>query len=103
MTVSVLDAGARRFRCQTDNQGLFPHVCAKAGNGFIPRENCFVARARTKQFSEKFNDIGHIQRMEPGFGGIPQTIDRARLNRGFARTWAPLSDKSATDQLPFTE
>jgi hypothetical protein len=46
VTVSVLDAGAaRRFRCQTDNQGLFPGVCAKAGNGFITRENCFVARA----------------------------------------------------------
>jgi hypothetical protein len=41
-----LGAGAaRRFRCQVDNHPLFPDVCAKAGNGFVGQEICFVAKA----------------------------------------------------------
>jgi hypothetical protein len=71
VTVSVLDAGARRFRCQTDNQGLFPHLCAKAGNGFIARENCFVARVGRNNCLKSSMTSVTYRLMEPGFGGIP--------------------------------
>jgi hypothetical protein len=32
-------------------------VCAKAGNGFVARENCFVGRGSTKHWAEKPNDF----------------------------------------------
>jgi hypothetical protein len=46
-TVSgVFAAGAgRRFRSPIDNHAVFPHVCAKAENGFVGQENCFAAAA----------------------------------------------------------
>jgi hypothetical protein len=47
--LTVSGFGRRRrppFSLTVVNQGLFPDVCAKAQNGFIPREICFVARAR---------------------------------------------------------
>jgi hypothetical protein len=47
--LTVSGFGRRRrppFSSAVVNQRLFPDVCAKAQNGFIPREYCFVARAR---------------------------------------------------------
>jgi hypothetical protein len=35
----------RRFVSRLINHQLFPEFCAEAENGFVARENCFVARA----------------------------------------------------------
>jgi hypothetical protein len=50
--VTISGFGCRRcppFRCWIDNHSSFPDVCAKAGNGFVGQENCFVASHPTKQ------------------------------------------------------
>jgi hypothetical protein len=61
LTVSGSDAGAaRRFRRQIDNYPVFPDACAKAGNGFVGQEKCFVASGSTKQFFEKLNDFNEM-------------------------------------------
>jgi hypothetical protein len=41
----VVAGAARRFRCPIDNHAVFPDVCAKAENGFVGPENCFVVAA----------------------------------------------------------
>jgi hypothetical protein len=69
-----MPAARRRFRCQTDNQGLFPGVCAKSGKWFHPAGELFRRARRTKQFPEKFNDFDHIRPTEPGGGAVAHRL-----------------------------
>jgi hypothetical protein len=50
-----VSGAARRLRWQSDNQRLFPDVCAKSGKWFRRVPELFRRRARTKQFHKKFN------------------------------------------------
>jgi len=72
--LTVSGFGRRRrppFSLTVVNQALFPDVCAKAGNGFIPREICFVARGPTKQLPEKLNDSSPMPLIEPSLPKSP--------------------------------
>jgi hypothetical protein len=48
---------------------LFPDVCAKAGNGFVTRPNCFVVPKPTKQSAERFNEFRYGSVEPIPFGG----------------------------------
>jgi hypothetical protein len=71
----LLAGAARRFRCQIDNQPLFPDVCAKNGKWFRRAGELFRHGSRTKQPPEKLNDFTRIRLMEQRFQGPSATAD----------------------------
>jgi hypothetical protein len=63
LAVSDCSCGAsRRLYCGLDNHQGFPEFCAKAKNGFVAGQNCFVAGSSDDIFPADVSNFSSLRR-----------------------------------------